>query len=220
MEHPQTTAMPFLPFVDKMLDLFKFHRIHTWMRAFKHPMPKPSCIWSTFKRKLAQHFICKVWSKAREKAARKNVLRSMKRNKQKTRLLSDSQLCRTARRFWKAWTNNKLYWRTAPHSNWVSGGKDLRSSGSYTPSFCNALLDCYASNVRLVDQEGPAAVGNSMGLKLAISLRSLGFSLRSAEPLQPQSPGHRPRWAAGKLISNGLPRSRARRMLVVLRSTR
>ena len=92
----------------------------------------------------------------------------------------------------------------------------MSSSASHTPDFCNALLDCYAANVELVELHGPACLGNTMGLEFAVSLPKLGFSFDIPRSLQPRQ--IQPRWAAGRILANGLPRSRVSLMLDILRA--
>ena len=229
MEHPATTQMPFLPFVDKMIDIFKFNRNHTWMRAFKHPMPKPSYIWTTFKAKLAQTFISRCWSRKQEKLKKEKQMKKLRRCAWKRRLLSNCKLTRTARRFHKAREVAKEYIKVSFHGKWVSGGKDLSTSGSYTPAFCKALLECYESNLEVVDRQGPAALGNTMGTKITVSLQKMGYTIDwngvIPRPMQPDAEASqiqiskRPRWASGTLSARALPQSSARRILQILRNS-
>ena len=47
LEQGQSSVLPKFPSVKLSLELIGAGRIHTWLRAFNHPMPKPTYLWST-----------------------------------------------------------------------------------------------------------------------------------------------------------------------------
>ena len=214
MEHPMTTCMPYLPFIEKMLHLLRFNRIFTWMRAFKHPMPKPSYIWTTFHACTSYTYLCRTWSKVREERDKQKLRRQIEQCSWQARFLSNRHLIRTALRFKRRRSGD--FWRTSKNGKWVSGGKHLSSSASYTSEFCNALLNCYEANVELVELHGLACLNNRMGLEFERSLSAMGCSFDIPRSLQPGPP--RPRWAAGIIVADRLPRSNVSLMLQILRA--
>ena len=214
MEHPMTTCMPYLPFIEKMFHLLRSNRIFTWMRAFKHPMPKPSYIWTTFHACTSYTYLSRTWSKVREKQDKQKLRRQIKQCSWQARFLSNRHLIRTALHFKRRRSGD--FWRTSKNGKWVSGGKHLSSSASYTSEFCNALLNCYEANVELVELHGLACLNNMMGLEFERSLSAMGCSFDIPRSLQPGPP--RPRWAAGIIVADRLPRSNVSLMLHILRA--
>ena len=124
------------------------------------------------------------------------------------------QLIRTALRFNRRRSGD--FWNRSKNKKWVYGGKDLSSSASYTSEFCNALLDCYEANVELVELHGLACMDNRMGMEFERSLSSMGYSFVIPRSLQPGP--RRPRWAAGAIKADRLPRSNVSFMLQMLRA--
>ena len=214
MEHPKTTCMPYLPFIEKMLPLLRFNRIHTWMRAFGHRMPKPSFIWTTFHACTSYTYLSRTWSRQIEEANKQKLRRQIRQCSWQVRFLSTRHLIRTALRFKRRRSGE--FWKRSKNGKWVSGGKDLSSSASYTSEFCNALLDCYEANVELVELHGLACMDNRMGIEFERSLSWMGYSFDIPRSLQPGP--RRPRWAAGAIKADRLPRSNVSFMLQMLRA--
>lgn len=207
-----TTCMPYLPFIEKMLPLLRFNRIHTWMRAFGHRMPKPSFIWTTFHACTSYTYLSRIWSRQRERANKHKLRRQIRQCSWRARFLSTRHLIRTALRFKRPRSGN--FWKRSKNGKWVYGGKDLSSSASYTSEFCNALLDCHEANVELVELHGLACMDNRMGMEFERSLSGMGYSFDIPRSLQPRP--RRPRWAAGAI--KALPRSNVSHMLQMLRA--
>jgi hypothetical protein len=177
-------------------------------------MPKPSFIWTTFQPCTSYTYISRIWSKAKEHMGQLILKGRMKQCSWKARLFSDRHIIRTARCFKRH--RRKEFWKRSKTGRWVSGGKHLSSSASYTPAFCNALLDCYAANVELVELHGPLCLGNTMGIEFVGTLLKMGFSLDVHRSIQPRP--HRKRWAVGIIgASSTLPCSRVSHILDILR---
>lgn len=163
-----------LPEMAKFLEITASVRVHSWMKCFGHPLPKPSVFMSNMDSDIVGT-LHRSWSKKMEKLwsdmltkkmLKTLVLRKLWRNKAK--------ICRTAvrsRMKAKLKIDPKCYYKIhrskSMNRKFVTGGKHLKDSGVYTVRFCQEVHKTWLMGVAV------RAEGFSVGLTTMIPYKKI-----------------------------------------------
>ena len=114
--------------------------IHTWMIFFGHWLPKPTRLMGSLAglNSLAKKYSKKIWSTRRRALCQKLRHRNLH--------FQRSTALRWFRKRWQPREVTKVTPKASGLGTWLSGGKDLRSSGAYTRRFADAVLSVWESN--------------------------------------------------------------------------
>ena len=164
LEQPGSSMLWLLPEMAKFLEVTAAVRVHSWMRCFGHPMPKPSVFMSN----MASDFVNDLhrsWSKKMEKLWSSMLTQKLLKTLALRKLWHNkAKVCRTALRFHtknKLVKDSKCYYRIhrskSMNRKFVTGGKHLKDSGVYTVRFCEAVLHVWfmSAGARMEGFSGP-----------------------------------------------------------------
>ena len=160
IEQPGSSTLWLFPELAQFLKLLGASRVHTYMRAFGHMLPKPTVLYANIP---PQHLVPvdRKWSPEIEKRWKAELTDGLLADPATAKLwVCKRTLCRTALRFWnkvKSEKRRKVFHFKSSSSGktWVNGGPDLAESAMYTKRFCTAVIIAW-STARSAARSQPA----------------------------------------------------------------
>ena len=137
------------------LDYVKAIRVHTWMKRFGHPTPKPTVLMCNFSGVIANRLQLK-WSKKFQLKVDQEARRANSATAWLVKIFrKKSEVFRFGQRVWAVRKEalKKMVFVVKNWNEWgelsITGGKDLRASAAYTRGFARAALATFRDAQRL-----------------------------------------------------------------------
>jgi hypothetical protein len=139
MEQPSSSQYYDYGATDFIRSFFNLGKVHTYMKCFRHWLPKPSSLLGRFPRILE---LARKWSKKRQEKFDGYI----KLEVQYMREHGQLNFCRNTalkqyRKYKQRMSNLIAHYRSK--TGWACGGKDLASTAVYTRAFVKAVLNLW-----------------------------------------------------------------------------
>ena len=141
----------------RFLDLIQASRVHSWMRCFGHPLPKPSVFMSNIKDEIVGPLLRRQWSAKMEALWQKKLgAKLMSVMAIRNLWINKSKKCKTAWKFrWNREVKQSKYEKSfyrihrskSNNRKFVSGGKRLKRFWDLHSRFLPGCFRCLADSL-------------------------------------------------------------------------